>query len=832
MPTLLVFRAFFLPGPLAWGDAPFYNQESLNSLFGEPWAWFNQSVAGLGDVNHLYWIYPISLLYGALYKFLGLQSDVLIRLFFYFPAVLGALITPILLARNLKLSKITQVFTGLVYTFNTSFLLIVDGGQVGVALAYGVFPLSLLYLRKLRENPTFPQLYKTLGVFLLLVAADARIAIICFLAFLLWSVTEAVVKLWEPRWSHFKIFLLFCFSVVGLSLYWLYPAAKLLTNIDMGADKPLEFISLLNSIFLFQPHWPANEFGKVFSVPFYFVGIPLLVFGSLLFKKKSNYVFALCVLIFAFLTKGTAAPLGGAYEFFIEHVPLGAAFRDSSKFFVPTVLFSALLVGVFVDNIFLLINRYSKILGKIVISVAFIYLLSLVYPAISGQMNGVLVGRRVADDYKILNDLIRANSGNFRTVWFPENHPWAYGTFKKPAVDARTLVGARPLANLNTGTQDRFNFLHDPKAIDWFKLFGIKYLVFSGDPRKATLTEEEKYDWDNLLNLVDSIEGLKKLDIASNIPVYEVPNIKSHIFATDKIFIVVGGDKNFLPNQPFLFVEDGKWDPKNLEKISPDSANLIFNNSDQKDLALSFLQKYFATPDEKSKWALRASGDYLKYKYELLIHNINFDDFDYGKGIAFSTKTGEKLYFNLSIPADDTYVIARRQMNATGKMEWQVGEPTEYKKGTQNLTVESSGGKQVVNTAAAIPAKEWEEANKLAQAISTKFRVVDLQNFSSPPWIPVNYNYINPTKYSVTLSEKAHWIVFTDSYNPMWKLSTAQEQFASLPAYSAVNTFYVSGANSGTIFFTGQKVVDQGLYISVGTLVILVLGYIWIRLKG
>ena len=106
VPTLLVFRAFFLPGPLAWGDAPFYNQESLNSLFGEPWAWFNQSVAGFGDVNHLYWIYPISLLYGALYKFLGLQSDVLIRLFFYFPAVLGALITPILLARNLKLSKI------------------------------------------------------------------------------------------------------------------------------------------------------------------------------------------------------------------------------------------------------------------------------------------------------------------------------------------------------------------------------------------------------------------------------------------------------------------------------------------------------------------------------------------------------------------------------------------------------------------------------------------------------------------------------------------------------------------------------------------------------
>lgn len=845
IPVIFVFKAFFLPGPLAWNDAPYFVSEYVKTFIGVPYIWTLWG-EDIGRVSNVLWIHPLMLLWGILAG-LGLGSGAIVRILFYFPGVVLSLISSALFVKYLGFGRTVQFFTSLLYTLNTYFILLVDGGQIGVVLAYGLFPVSLLALCKLFDKPKISSFYQALVFFTLLSTADMRIAVICLLTALLRFVVEVLIGDTKFSKNHFFVLLLFGFSILGLNMYWFLPTSALLPSGGQGSAGELHIDSLLNSLFLYQPHWYLNEFGKASAVPFYFVGIPLLIFGSLWTNKKT-FVYTLCFLLFAFLSKGTTPPLGFLYQYATDHIPLGVAFRDSTKFFIPLVLFAGILVGTTTEWLMELLGRWNKKVMWAVAGVIYVYLLALITPALFGKMHGVLAGRRINTDIQKVNYLIINDPGFFRVAWFPEHSPFSLHTTEKPILDAKILTNKRPFATLNTGTMDRFNFLHDPAFLDWFDLFDIRYLVFSGDPRKLSLNQEEQYDWDNLLNLVQTNDRLQKIPLSTNFPVYRTPQTKPHVFGAEKLFVVVGGDDiyqkikdnnpNFSPsNQPFIFAQDGKWDPAKLEQASSESAALVFNDTTEKDLAFSFLQEYFSTPSKKSEWALRGSGDYLKYKYELLVNNINFNEFDYGRGIAFSTKKGEKLVFNLSVPVSGSYVVARRELNVVGKFEWIVNDLQEFKKGTQTIAIENPGGTQVVNVAAIIPKEKLEAANKLADEIVSKFQVVDVKkdgwsvfakNLSL--WVPVDYKFINPTKYSVKVPEGVHWIVFTDSFSSMWEAVEANQHGESYPFYSAVNGFYVNPGDT-QLLFKGQEVVRRGLWVSGATLTALMLCFLVLNFK-
>ncbi len=133
---LVVFQAFFKVGPLAWGDAPFFYPHGLKELITEPLAWTNRGI-DFGGINLLVWLSPLTILYGILGSLLKLGNDLTIRILFYFPAVIFSVIGIYSLTRYLKFSRTVSFFASLVYVLNTYFLLVVDGGQVGFALAYG-----------------------------------------------------------------------------------------------------------------------------------------------------------------------------------------------------------------------------------------------------------------------------------------------------------------------------------------------------------------------------------------------------------------------------------------------------------------------------------------------------------------------------------------------------------------------------------------------------------------------------------------------------------------------------------------------------------------------
>ena len=856
--VFLVFRSIFSSGPAVWGDAPYFPPEAFKNFFAEPLVW--EARGRLGVVNDLYWIYPLMFVYRGL-GVLGLDNSLVIRIVFYFPALFFAVLSPWFFTRYLGFSSLVSIFSVLVYALSTYFILVIDGGQVGVALAYGVFPFALLQLVKLKDNNTFPQFYLTLAVFMLLVAADVRFALISIFTFIVWQglTSTLSLKIFEPR--LWKTPVLFVLAVLGLSAYWLIPVLSIEPTTGSGTRSGLELVSVLNPLFLYSPHWPQNEFGKISPIPWYFAGVPILIFVNIFFTKiRKIFTFIFCFLLFAFLVKGETGLLGVLYSKAVDTIPLGGAFRDSTKFFAPLTLFAGILIGLTVDNLRQIIKW--RILSGTAAAAVFIYLLYLISPAILQNMYGVLAKRDFPEGVRMFNEMVSGEKDFSRTVWFPERHPLAYHTETKPALDAKSLVSLRPFAALNTGTLDVFNFLHKDESIEWLKLIGVKYLAFSPDPRKINLNKEEQEDWNKLLGLVESkTMWLNKVDRKTEFPIYEIKDPKPRIYGLTKAVIVVGGDDIYsklesksaefsVQNQGFIFVEDGKTEPESLIQIASESAVLVLNNKEQEDLNLSFLQKYFISPSQssKSEWAVRGSSDYLKWKYELLVNNIQTHEFDFGQGVAFSSQQGEKINFRLNVDTSGDYFLAVRSMRRSkegllngqiennnfevsqktpGQFGWYI-QTVNLSKGTHELVLENTNGFQIVNTVALIPRDKWLSALEKARELTDKIEVVSvgtgetgsLEQVFGEVWQKVEFEEKSPVEYEINVPDKVKWIVFTDNYHRDWELINSEFK-TSFPFYSMVNGYFVPSQGQYKIIFSDQESVRPGLYLSILSLVII-----------
>ena len=191
VPTLVVFKALFVPGTAVWGDAPYFWPEFIKAFPFEPNAWVGWG-NNFGGLNQTLWLAPLMILYKLLNLAFGFNNDILIRLVFYFPAITLALLTPIFFARSLGLSKTAQFFASFFYVFNTYFLLLIDGGQVGVALAYGLFPLVLLFLRQLTTKPSFKNFLIALVSLSTLFSFDPRVGLIVTFSVVVWNLIEAL----------------------------------------------------------------------------------------------------------------------------------------------------------------------------------------------------------------------------------------------------------------------------------------------------------------------------------------------------------------------------------------------------------------------------------------------------------------------------------------------------------------------------------------------------------------------------------------------------------------------------------------------------------------
>lgn len=870
IPYLLIYRAFFISGSLSFSDAPFFAPENLMELFNYPFTWnFRNDNFGSPQFNIL-WIYLPTYLYGLLNHYLDLGNDILIRLIFYFPATILAIIGSWKFIGKFNQNIYGKFLGSFLYGFNTYFLMLVDGGQVGISLAYGLFPFTVLYtLNYLQEINIKKYCYALLTLFVLF-NTDIRIGLIAVLLSLL--ILMIVVK--NIDWLKLlKNLFLLGLSILGLCSFWVYPTLLNFYSSTFGEiGTNNNFISLLNSFFIFQPHFPLNQFGKLFPTPFYFCLLLILIFGNLFFlskfkkaEKKLVLNFSLLFLLFVFIAKGNQDPLGGIFTWIINHIPAGVAFRDASKFYIPLILIGGLLLSFTTRGLEKIIKK--KLMWKIFALGIYGYLLILIYPALSGNLSGVLgqPNKYKENDYQQISNKLSLDQGFFRSLYIEEKPAKFYGTFEKPAISANSLYKERPFSSMIVGKYDLYNFLHDQQFKQWFNLLGIKYIFIPENERKKILSVQESQERNEFLNFVNETLPFKKLDWKLSFPGYINNEIMPHIFAQKKAFFIIGGEdiyktlsnvKNFnLANQGFVFLEDGKTNPDNLKLIDPNDILLLFNNKSNDDLIMSFFQTEMISTDNaiENQWKFRNSSEYLTWKYDLLLNGIESNEFDYGKGISFSTITNEKIKFNVNIPKNDNYYLTIRYTNATSSagikvstlnknydlindkpsiFKWNIIGPINLKQGDLPLEIINKGGFVMVNTLGIISEKDYKDKKQTVNNLVNKVKTIYLEKnndiseiipYLQDNYLPVNFKQLNPTKYSIiNLPKNAKWLVFSDHYNQGWTI----ENELNLPFYSMINGFYIKNFSTNlTLNFLPQKSVKTGIILSSVTGIV-ILGFI------
>ena len=146
--VFFVFWRFFLPGPHVATDLHLAFNQDLISQFSLPSTWGSAGAVGLGEYAvGVLWAWPVHVIFGLLGK-LGLSHDLLMKTLGLPPILLIGVFSIYALLDYLKLGRWGKFAGTLVYLVNSYFVLLIDGGQIGLALAYSLLPAGWLFYKK------------------------------------------------------------------------------------------------------------------------------------------------------------------------------------------------------------------------------------------------------------------------------------------------------------------------------------------------------------------------------------------------------------------------------------------------------------------------------------------------------------------------------------------------------------------------------------------------------------------------------------------------------------------------------------------------------------
>lgn len=768
--SLLVFREIFSFKYLVSLDSVYFFNEAYVDLikYINVWSSYNSPFGGVLMVQ---WLYPVTFIAGFIGKLFNLDWNILVRLFFYMPSIFLSIYSIQKLGSYFKFSDKGVFLMSIIYVFNTYFILLVDGGQLGVMLAYAILPLAI-------ESILNTSFYRTTLILSLTGIFDPRFLIIAV-------ITGFLIN----KFNFKKIFKLLPVMLVVLLInsYWIIPLLKVGTINVTTFVSELRLTSFLNPLFLYQPHWPYNEFGKVTYPSILFLIFPVLLVISSLFKptKEKSY-WMLLFIIFAFLVKGQSNPLGDIYSYIINTFSFASVFRDSTKFFAPLIIIYAMIVS----------RYYSEIKNK---SLQLIIPILIFVPLVPGLISGVnnnLSGTKNVNDLLRLKESIK--SDNFsRTVYIPQKPQLAYQTENNQAVDGRVLTDYLPFAADNYGSEDRFNFMLRDNYLNYFRSLGVKNIVYLSS---------------------------KKPEVAN------IDNPMPENYYIDKMAVVVGspiGAQKLVPEYGVIFVEDGKTDLGRLLQVPSEKLFYVLNKKSLDDLIIAGLKNEFIDPSllTESSWGKYLKDDYLTWKYQLLIREIDTKEINYNSGIILSTVENEKVDISYDFKKDIKYKIFIRtiagkdskgisvdnkqfKIPSGNTFNW-IDQAIVFGQDTNNITLKNNGGFNVIGNILIIEENKYQSYYKDVKGKLNNYKIYNLNSK-----LPVS---------KISFYPKSGWLILNQSYNNLWRLRDSQP----FPVNSITTGFVVDDGNlNKEPYFKGQKILDQSVKISLASVLGLVVSYL------
>ncbi|MDP3941292.1 MAG: hypothetical protein Q8Q49_03185 [bacterium] len=545
----------------------FSNQLFSSATFSSgDWPYFFQEAAKEFPVGFVYYKGYVGLGQGSL-VFTGLES-------YYesfgnlFAAAYGwrafevfFFVLPLLVILFISSYLFTRSFIGvLVFTLNTYILMIIGGGQFGVAFAYALTPAVIYGFFRLIDNNSYGKVgnrafMRTLALTSLTFGAqisiDIRIALLTSIAvglYILFCFLLAVAKKMKTLLSvSFASFL-----AILLNAYWILPMVRFRVGLGEhgnpvdflpGIVDFLSFSDFSHALSLLHPNWPENIFGKVYFLQPEFLLLPLFAFFSLFLVtstgrrglrsdggKRSIVFFSLLALLSAFLAKGTAEPFGNIYKFLYVSVPGFVMFRDPTKFYILTALSYSFLIPHSLSFMTSMLKKYpfrpgvSKILSFLP-SVLFVCLLFLLIRQVFfGGLFGTFQPHPVPKEYVALKNFIANQDEFFRILYVPSQSRFGYTSVTKPGLSAGLVFrGASQSAVVSV--------LTSKEGIRRLQTDAVKYVIVPTDPLSEIFLKERKYDERLRQGFITDLTQSKSLPRLPNIgelAVFAVPSPMPH----------------------------------------------------------------------------------------------------------------------------------------------------------------------------------------------------------------------------------------------------------------------------------------------------------------
>ncbi|NJK71518.1 MAG: hypothetical protein HC932_04715 [Thermales bacterium] len=250
-------------------------------------------------------------------------------------------------------------------------------------------------------------------------------------------------------------------SIITLLLqsFWLLPfllAKGTSSSVVELANRSIfySFVRLHNALTIHHPFWTSQKPVAFVhnSIPIIYSLIPILIISTLILynqKKLTNKahswvsVWIIISLIGILLTKQNHAPFAGLYEFLYEHLPGFSLYRESTKFFLFTLLGYSALIVIGYDYWSKMISSRAKFKNFLLILVSVIYLvipLTNIIPIFNGDFETMFTPRIKSNDYSLIEKKLNEDQFFYRTLWVPKDSRWTPDNNLHPKVSLTNVV--------------------------------------------------------------------------------------------------------------------------------------------------------------------------------------------------------------------------------------------------------------------------------------------------------------------------------------------------------------------------------------------------------
>src|SRR3989344_2950562 len=485
-------------------DFLYWYPEELNALFDIPQLWRNFLGAdGMGqNILSTAWTWPTIFVYSLTSK-LGLEFSLTSKIFGVLTYILLGTFSASKFFDHLKISNQARILGSLIYLVNSYSLLLIDGGQIFIAVGYALLPLAYVYFKKsqsyLKEN-----IFKFSLAIVLISFLEIRFLLLLEIVFTIDLVFIIIFQ--KQKILLLKIslvtFLAAVISLTSIHFYWLLPllVSRVSPHLPSGYGTSsqmslLSFASLGHALYLQQPHWPENIFGLVHHLKWYFVFFPLIAFSALFFKKNRHTLFfAIIVLISILLAKGNMPPLEQVNNFLYQ-IPGFSLNRDPTKYFALIALSYSALSAIFVAHL------SARLKSTLPIYMSILILILIISPVWLSGLNGMFKSPYKYSEYKQLNNLLDSDKQFGRVAWITRNQPLSYSSPTHPQVLGYLQSESRAFSTATIGTYETSNYLREGEYIgQLYNIAGIKNLAYPFPNPNTNRLDEEKIKYYHTFN--------------------------------------------------------------------------------------------------------------------------------------------------------------------------------------------------------------------------------------------------------------------------------------------------------------------------------------------